>query len=276
MFFNKCPTKPAGSNIINLGSQQAKGLVAFWSPLDSDAVNTSTGGSINNLIGRPGKAVSTNGVKKIGGPNGPALLFTSSSSQKLTATGLFEQNTFNPTNPFFTISLRARFNTIGAGLNNQFLERDNDSTSWGIQFMLNDAKLRCYIVNQAASALNTTANTSLVTNRWYHLAVTYDGANSVFYVDGKNDGGGAMAATGLRGPAAEYTIGASQGNTRYFNGALDDIRVYNRVLRPAEILDIYQNPTRIFRNNNIVMSEVVEGGGPGPGPFNAAQFFMVM
>ncbi|MEN6425574.1 MAG: LamG-like jellyroll fold domain-containing protein [Phycisphaerales bacterium] len=103
--------------------------------------------------------------------------------------------------------------------------------------------LRFTITNSgAANEDQTSASQSLPTG-WHHVAVTIDGANKtdVLYLDGR------VVATKT---AARYRP-SSLGNTTqnwlgksqftwdpYFNGSLDDVRVYNCPLSESEILAV--------------------------------------
>ncbi len=77
---------------------------------------------------------------------------------------------------------------------------------------------------------------NLPMNTWTHLAVTYDGANFVFYIDGK-----AVAnATSWLGPAntEPLKIGNS-GNCELFAGLIDEVSLYSRSLSAVEVQAIY-------------------------------------
>jgi glucose/arabinose dehydrogenase/PKD repeat protein len=69
---------------------------------------------------------------------------------------------------------------------------------------------------------------------WTHLATTYDGETLALYVNGtlvasKPQTGAAAASSG------PLRIGGNSVWGEYFSGLIDDVRVYNRALDPAEI-----------------------------------------
>jgi hypothetical protein len=81
-------------------------------------------------------------------------------------------------------------------------------------------------------------NQTLSTGVWYHLAVTWDGATKTakFYVNGSQVGGdqtGSLVST-IVDSGSEFRIGHSNG--LYWNGSIDDVRAFNRVLSQGEIL----------------------------------------
>ena len=72
---------------------------------------------------------------------------------------------------------------------------------------------------------------------WHHVAMVIDGAGTPFaYVDGT-----VVSATGYPGTgsgvigASTVRIGGDATNGRWFNGAIDDVRLYNRALSAGEI-----------------------------------------
>ncbi|MEX2188872.1 MAG: right-handed parallel beta-helix repeat-containing protein [Pirellulales bacterium] len=69
--------------------------------------------------------------------------------------------------------------------------------------------------------------------RWYHLAVVRSGNQFDFYRDGVLDG---TATTAFAVPQVAYPveIGRAEGFA-YFNGTLDDVRIWNTSRQPAEI-----------------------------------------
>ncbi len=75
------------------------------------------------------------------------------------------------------------------------------------------------------------------TNRWYHLAVTVDGQSPIkLFVDGKEKF--ALTIFVDTAPNSFFIMGKIPnvwGNTRKFNGMIDEIRVFNRALSPEEI-----------------------------------------
>jgi hypothetical protein len=83
--------------------------------------------------------------------------------------------------------------------------------------------------------------TSLTPNTWTHLGVTYDGAMLRLYVNG------ALAGSKAVGGAITPTTGALRigGNniwSEWFQGRIDEVRIYNRALTQAEIQNDLNTP----------------------------------
>ena len=76
---------------------------------------------------------------------------------------------------------------------------------------------------------------ALPTLTWSHLAMTWDGLTLRMYVNGTQVSSGALAGT-LVTSASPLRIGGTGVWSEWFNGVLDDVRVYNRALTPAQIV----------------------------------------
>ena len=79
---------------------------------------------------------------------------------------------------------------------------------------------------------------------WTHLAATYDGSLLKFYVNGTQvasqpQTGNIMTSTGT------LQIGGDTSNGQYFTGGIDDVRIYNYALTPAQIQTDMNTPVGI-------------------------------
>jgi len=79
-------------------------------------------------------------------------------------------------------------------------------------------------------------------NQWYHVAMTMKAGTLYFYVNGVQKY--TDAAGGPNTPNPYLTIGceldSSHNPNRYFNGTVDEVRIWNRGLSQAEITAMYQ------------------------------------
>ena len=98
----------------------------------------------------------------------------------------------------------------------------------------NDYSLR--ITNDNGTV--TTAASTIALNNWNHVCASVDGANSaILYINGASSNSGSIAAPGSSGST---NIGMSTGvTTNPFTGKIDDVRIYNRVLAPEEVMQLY-------------------------------------
>ncbi|MBT8196110.1 MAG: T9SS type A sorting domain-containing protein [Bacteroidia bacterium] len=105
----------------------------------------------------------------------------------------------------------------------------------------NDVK---FGTNQQQSAW-TWATTSLTLNTWDHYVATYDNKTMNLYKNGVFQVTATYPYTGAASVILPLYIGRGvSGN--YYEGSLDDIGIWNRVLNPNEIANLYSSCTLAF------------------------------
>jgi hypothetical protein len=87
--------------------------------------------------------------------------------------------------------------------------------------------------------INGDYSTGTITDRnWHHLVVTLDGTNVRFYIDGALDSTVADSRTFTCTASSAFAIGVVN-TSNWYKGAIDDIRIYNRVLPLSEVKNLY-------------------------------------
>ncbi len=84
-----------------------------------------------------------------------------------------------------------------------------------------------------------TTNQSITDGNWHNLTCVWDTIRKYIYIDGVEV---ASAGATLNSTAPNYghlLIGAHSGPAEFWLGAIDDVRVYNRALNPAEVVQLY-------------------------------------
>jgi len=119
------------------------------------------------------------------------------------------------------------------------------SAGWGADTMMFQIELKgsdAWVAEQDRNRLNLAYQGSaqagfdrVPTHEWVHLAMTFDGEQATGYLNGIDSVG--SKATGI-GPnvAAPVILGATEAGDRTFKGLMDDVRIYNYPLTPAEVL----------------------------------------
>ncbi|MBX4187081.1 MAG: hypothetical protein KW802_02370 [Candidatus Doudnabacteria bacterium] len=78
---------------------------------------------------------------------------------------------------------------------------------------------------------------------WHHVVGVYNGSQVYVYMDGANVDSTANPLTGNIPNYPHYvcigTSGTTCNESNFFGGLIDDVRVYNRALSPAEIQDLF-------------------------------------
>ena len=80
--------------------------------------------------------------------------------------------------------------------------------------------------------------------KWHHVAGVYDGKKMYLYVDGKLDGSTATT-TNIPTSTEPVCIGEnSQAKGRFWNGLIEDVRIYDRALTTEEIATLADRSRR--------------------------------
>ncbi len=90
----------------------------------------------------------------------------------------------------------------------------------------------------ATNQFDSTATVPL--NAWTHVAIRFSPGSQRIFINGTAAGSASFSGT-PRTNNLPFQVGQDQGlGGRYFNGALDELRVYNRALSDAEVLALTQ------------------------------------
>ena len=102
-----------------------------------------------------------------------------------------------------------------------------------------------YFRNTAGSAwgTNVVSSQTLLAGTWYHLVATLDSTSNtaLIYINGVQKGSSAISG-GWSWGSNTVSFGGrfgGWGGGQYFHGTLDDLRIYNRALTPAEVRQLY-------------------------------------
>lgn len=138
----------------------------------------------------------------------------------------------------YTISAWVQFNNPNDGDDDAMLTLRSDN-----EVLLRNNGAGTFEFIQIDSDNN--GNTLLATidnSGWHHVTCIWDGSNMKLYKNGAFIESGAMTSTNV--PNKTNVIGSSEANTRYMDGKIDDVRIYNRALSPSEIFQLYQWGTK--------------------------------
>ena len=217
-------------------SRLTNGLVGYWSFNGSDlttATATDVSGTGNNgtiiaatpVIGKVGQALNFNGSAYV----------DAGSSSTLKITGPITVSTWvKPTAACLAPTQGCGF--IG---NAQY----GGSSGHGYHMGWYSGNNFSFNIEEPSGGGQVTAPTSqyFSAGNWAYVTGTFDGSNLYLYVNGVKVAG-PTAATPTTGASFDLFIGKDpQGGwaSPQFSGAIDEVRIYNRVLLPTEIQQLY-------------------------------------
>ena len=119
--------------------------------------------------------------------------------------------------------------------------------------------------SSAVAGIPSSAKT-LSNNRWHQVAVVYDQSGSTasaIYIDGQPDSSLYLSPWSWQaGQELELGLSHDTSSWQAYNGLMDDVRFYNRVLTPSEITSAYGGA---LVDNNALVMQLNFTAAPGPG-----------
>jgi Concanavalin A-like lectin/glucanases superfamily len=146
----------------------------------------------------------------------------------------------NITGTVITLACWVRIDGAGGGTATglQTLIAKDDTSGMQWRLLLGDSRDNVLFQAQDSSiSVNTTNFTPFTLGTWHHIAVVYNGSTVTFYVDGVSRATPA-ATTSITTHASNVILGKAGGVNYYLNGALDEVRIYNRALSGADVTEL--------------------------------------
>ncbi len=97
--------------------------------------------------------------------------------------------------------------------------------------------MRSRISTTGADQNSTSSGTAITIGAWNHMALMYDGTDLDFWLNGVLDAT-AVQAGGLFASTGRFAIGGQHGGGNTCDADHADVRIYNRILTPAEMQTI--------------------------------------
>jgi hypothetical protein len=142
-----------------------------------------------------------------------------------------------------TLAAWVRLDNVAAGYRPILSKHTQDGTPNGrAEFLLqvqNNGNLQCFL-GDSSNGWYPAPNLSggiLAAQRWYHLAMTVTNTQVVLYLDGRVVASGAYTPSQRPFGLLPLQIGRfNNGTQHFFDGLIDEVRVYSRALSPVELL----------------------------------------
>lgn len=129
---------------------------------------------------------------------------------------------------------------------------------WSLEFNSTAGRFSLGQVGAGSGTVRVLNSTTLKKDVWYHVVAVRTFVNTLnwpttMYLNGVADGSGTIQRAGYANQI--IAIGKyGQINNNYFQGAIDDIRIYNRALSANEIRQLYNSGVSKFASSKTIIS----------------------
>lgn len=243
-------SKPSVGSLIDPSHLLSKGCVGCW------LMNEGAGNILQDISGNRNNGTLVNGALWSGGRKGSALKFDGTNDYVVVPYNISLYQTT------MTVSFWAKSNITNYTTNGYAVSiYDFAATKrmWGIR--VNEATDKWNVITSTNGSATTTHEdtTKSVTTSWAHLVFATPDAGDTWYPYYNGIPLTTLAVpAGYSNKSSALQIGGLIG-VNAFDGLLDDVRIYNRVLSLQEIKQLYSDPFC-----NILQSRVWVSGGIPP------------
>ncbi len=211
------------------------GLDAYWK-LDGNALDSSGKGNDGTVNG------ATVTADRFGKPDG-AMFFDGNSSISVGSADLLHNGKGT-----FAAWIKVKSSAAGVGVNNYIVAKGNDLTipGWGADVICRaDA---CFLAGMMRGAVNGWFESPYNLpndDQWHFIVLEFgDRADQRMYIDGVSQTVGCegnCSVADVQEGSYPFNIGKTTrlGDSYNFNGAVDDIRIYDRALTDADVTALY-------------------------------------
>lgn len=205
-----------------------KGLVGHWTMNSIDV----DGGVVRDRSGYENHGVVSNAVGNYPSKSGDAFEFDGSSADidcgnpdVLSAESIENKITLsvwlNPSN-----SSGNRQDTLGKG---------DPAANDNYRLWVENGDVLFY-VDEGSTGVRPSAN---IENEWTHVAGTWDGSTVRLYINGVEQVSVSLSGSSIAASEANFVIGSRASEEEFYEGLIDDGRIYTRTLSESEIKQLY-------------------------------------
>ena len=204
------------------------GLVGCWS------FNEGDGNAVKDTS-KSGHDGAISGARRVKGVVGSALEFNGTSdfaNVSSPGSGLVDK----------AVSVEAWIQSTGNNVNANLVFAGPESLDFGI--WIQGGRFFAGIWNSDGAQCSAVSPSGPTPGQWYHVAMTCDfntDKTVKLFIDGKLISTNPAVGTAIRSAHTSIDIGGRTPNASYFNGIIDEVKIYNRALSEVEIRKPYED-----------------------------------
>jgi two-component sensor histidine kinase len=223
------------------------------------------GKTVNEITGEYFKAVGASSTEdRFGNPASAWFLHGSSGSYLNLGTSKTLKPSIGSVSLWFKID-NITYSGTGYYSNPIILTKSHEGNSffeaYAISIDFSNWKISTTSALSGARQISLRSSKPIPIGQWCHVVFAYDDSYTYLYLNGELNG---KMAKGFRThflASDSVMIGNSANvmNSRYFNGSVDDIDIYDRVLSPSEVKTLYNAPDpNIYNRFNKWVIQILE------------------
>ena len=93
---------------------------------------------------------------------------------------------------------------------------------------------------------SATTNSQTFLNNWNHVVGVYNGSNVIIYVNGIKQTLMSSITGNIDSNTNSLFVGSYDGTVQFFDGSIDEVRIFNRALNATEIKRLYERTRILF------------------------------
>jgi len=130
---------------------------------------------------------------------------------------------------------------------------DGASTGTGVTLYYHSGNYFAFLVENITGNYVLSIYNNPTSDTWYYVVGVYNGTHTILYINGNE-----VDSDRQYGDIRQYSYGSAIGSetdgANYFNGTIDEVRVYNHSLSSSEVLKLYQSYSQYNTINNTLYS----------------------
>lgn len=123
-------------------------------------------------------------------------------------------------------------------------EREDFTFSYGLLYEFEMNRFSFSSMRDSIKSVSIFPDSKIELMKWYHIVFSYNSDSCSLYINGHLEGTARKDFISKFNFKDSVLIGhsGSEKNLRYFFGAVDDIKFFNKVISPIEVLELYEEP----------------------------------
>ncbi len=135
----------------------------------------------------------------------------------------------NPADGQFSI-----FAWIKGGAPGQVIVAQTDGANW-LSANSSDGRLMTELVGSGRFPRPLLSEMTITNGNWHHIGLVWDGYSRTLYIDGVNAAQDTLNSIEGKDNGLYFGVGATLDAASFFSGLIDDIRIFDVAVRPAQI-----------------------------------------